>query len=85
MLQRVAKLSPLVLAFVIGALSSASANTRWAGGNEEDAAAPVGSFTSDMTMPATPAKVGSHGERHRQRGLALQTERTTQRPVSEMQ
>jgi len=82
MLQGVVKPFPLVLAFVIGMLSSASASTGWTGGNEEDAAAPVGSFTSDMQAPV--ANPLSHSARHHQERWAAQGIRTAHRPHSEI-
>jgi hypothetical protein len=52
MLKRIIQVSSLVATLAIA--SGISANASSLSGNEEDAAAPVGSFTSTMAVPAGP-------------------------------
>jgi hypothetical protein len=50
MLKKIIQISSLV--FTLAVASGISANAASLSGNEEDAAAPAGSFTSDMAAPA---------------------------------
>ena len=52
MLKKIVQISSLVAALAIA--GGVSANAASLGGNEEDAAAPAGSFTSAMDVPAGP-------------------------------
>jgi hypothetical protein len=52
MLKKIIQVSSLV--FTLAVASGISANASSLGGNEEDAAAPAGSFTSAMAVPASP-------------------------------
>lgn len=63
MLKKIIQISSLVAALAIA--GGVSANAASLGANEEDAAAPVGSFTSAMEVPAGPHfDVSEHRARH---------------------
>jgi len=53
MLKKLIQVSSLVCTLAIGTWIPANASSVGGSGNEEDAAAPVGSFTSDMPVPAS--------------------------------
>lgn len=59
MLKRIAQVSALALILPMTAALPAGAAT-WSGGSEEDAAAPQGSFTSDMSVPMQPGRSAHH-------------------------
>jgi hypothetical protein len=54
MLKKIIQVSSLAAALAIASGISANAGSLGGGGNEEDAAAPAGSFTSAMAVPASP-------------------------------
>ena len=60
MLQKILRASSLVFVLAMGASVSAHASELGVSANEEDLAAPHGSFTSDMAAPAdfTAARMG---------------------------
>lgn len=65
MLKKILQVSSLVFALAMG--GSISANASGAGGNEEDFSAPIGSFTSDMPVPANPNYAGVDRRWHHER------------------
>jgi hypothetical protein len=75
MLKKIIQISSLVAALAIA--GGVSANAASLGGNEEDAAAPAGSFTSAMEAPATPHfNVSEHRARHERFAMRFAAEQS---------
>jgi hypothetical protein len=75
MLKKIIQISSLAAALAIA--SGISANAASLSGNEEDAAAPAGSFTSAMEVPASPNfDAAEHRARHERFAMRFDNERS---------